>query len=186
VGDRRLLQRLAAGAGQAGACPLAAFDLRRHARAPDANAPRIDPAELVRIGGALRARDALSDQYQWTLLEGVNDGDEELDGIVRLLAGKYAVMNLIPWNSLPGTTLRDRRRSARPRWRATSTSAACSPSCAIRPDRTSMAVAVSCARAAVRAEHSGRQSELRNAGRNRLAAGQRRAGFPHRREVWIP
>jgi 23S rRNA (adenine2503-C2)-methyltransferase len=32
----------------------------------------------------------------------VNDGDDERDGIVRLLAGTYAVMNLIPYNAVAG------------------------------------------------------------------------------------
>jgi 23S rRNA (adenine2503-C2)-methyltransferase len=41
-------------------------------------------------------------QYQWTLLDGVNDGQDELDGIVALLKGKYAVLNMIPYNSNPG------------------------------------------------------------------------------------
>jgi 23S rRNA (adenine2503-C2)-methyltransferase len=41
-------------------------------------------------------------QYQWTLLDGINDGDEERDGILRLLAGKYAVMNFIPYNAVAG------------------------------------------------------------------------------------
>jgi 23S rRNA (adenine2503-C2)-methyltransferase len=52
-------------------------------------------------------------QYQWTLLEGINDGDDELDAIVRLLKGKYAVMNFIPFNE--GRGARDsavRRASA--------------------------------------------------------------------------
>ena len=49
-------------------------------------------------------------QYQWTLLAGVNDGDDEVDGIARLLAGKYAVMNLIPWNAVDGSSFR------RPPW----------------------------------------------------------------------
>ena len=39
-------------------------------------------------------------QYQWTLLEGVNDTQEEIEGIVRLLKGKYALMNMIPYNSV--------------------------------------------------------------------------------------
>ena len=39
-------------------------------------------------------------QYQWTLLKDINDSVEEMDGILRLLKGKYAVMNLIPYNSL--------------------------------------------------------------------------------------
>jgi 23S rRNA (adenine2503-C2)-methyltransferase len=41
-------------------------------------------------------------QYQWTLLQGVNDSDEELDRIAELLSGKYAVMNFIPYNVVPG------------------------------------------------------------------------------------
>lgn len=45
-------------------------------------------------------------QYQWTLLAGVNDSDAELAGIVRLLAGKYAVMNLIPYNDVEGSSFR--------------------------------------------------------------------------------
>ena len=36
----------------------------------------------------------------------MNDGDEELDGIVRLLGGKYAVMNLIPYNEVDGAGFR--------------------------------------------------------------------------------
>ena len=34
------------------------------------------------------------------LLKGINDSQEEMDGILRLLKGKYAIMNLIPYNSL--------------------------------------------------------------------------------------
>jgi 23S rRNA (adenine2503-C2)-methyltransferase len=49
-------------------------------------------------------------QYQWTLIEGVNDSAEELDGIVRLLKGKFALMNLIPYNSVPELPY------ARPSW----------------------------------------------------------------------
>ena len=37
-----------------------------------------------------------------TLLAGINDGDDELDGIVRLLAGKRAIMNMIPYNAVEG------------------------------------------------------------------------------------
>ena len=63
-------------------------------------APRIDPAELVASGERYARLTGYPIQYQWTLLEGVNDGDEEIEGIIRLLAGKYAVMNLIPYNSV--------------------------------------------------------------------------------------
>jgi 23S rRNA (adenine2503-C2)-methyltransferase len=49
-------------------------------------------------------------QYQWTLIEGVNDSDEEVEGIVRLLQGKYALMNMIPYNAVPDLPY------ARPGW----------------------------------------------------------------------
>lgn len=63
-------------------------------------APPIDPAELVEMGERYARTVGYPIQYQWTLLAGINDGQEELDGILRLLKGKYAVMNLIPYNSL--------------------------------------------------------------------------------------
>jgi 23S rRNA (adenine2503-C2)-methyltransferase len=65
-------------------------------------APDIAPAELVDLGEAYARRTGYPIQYQWTLLEGINDTDAELEGIARLLAGKYAVMNLIPYNSVEG------------------------------------------------------------------------------------
>ena len=39
-------------------------------------------------------------QYQWTLMKGVNDGEDELENIARLLQGKYALMNFIPVNAV--------------------------------------------------------------------------------------
>lgn len=63
-------------------------------------APRLDPAELVELGEEYARRTAYPIQYQWTLLEGINDSEEEMDGIVRLLTGKYAIMNLIPYNTI--------------------------------------------------------------------------------------
>jgi 23S rRNA (adenine2503-C2)-methyltransferase len=65
-------------------------------------APDLAPAELVDLGEAYARRTGYPIQYQWTLLEGINDTEAELDGIARLLAGKYAVMNLIPYNSVEG------------------------------------------------------------------------------------
>ncbi|HSG23984.1 MAG TPA: RNA methyltransferase [Azonexus sp.] len=63
-------------------------------------APRIDPAELVELGEQYARRTGYPIQYQWTLLDGINDSAEEMDGIVRLLTGKYAIMNLIPYNTI--------------------------------------------------------------------------------------
>jgi 23S rRNA (adenine2503-C2)-methyltransferase len=73
-------------------------------------APRLDPAELVGLGERYARATTYPIQYQWTLLEGVNDDDDEVEGIARLLAGKYAVMNLIPFNRVAGTGFR------RPSW----------------------------------------------------------------------
>ena len=73
-------------------------------------APRVNPEELVELGEAYARATGYPIQYQWTLMEGVNDSAEELEGIVRLLTGKYAVMNLIPFNPVDGLEFR------RPSW----------------------------------------------------------------------
>ena len=65
-------------------------------------APRIAPAELVELGEGYARATGYPIQYQWTLLDGINDSDEEIDGIVRLLRGKYALLNMIPYNSVDG------------------------------------------------------------------------------------
>ncbi|TCS74006.1 23S rRNA (adenine2503-C2)-methyltransferase [Sulfuritortus calidifontis] len=110
VGDRRVFERLPLGAVK----PALALSL--HSTNPDLRArllpkaPRIDPAELVELGERYARATGYPIQYQWTLLEGVNDSDEEVAGIVRLLAGKYALMNLIPYNSVSGLGFR------RPAW----------------------------------------------------------------------
>jgi len=65
-------------------------------------APKITPAELIEQGEIYARKVGYPIQYQWTLLKGVNDGQDELDEIVRLLRGKYSVLNLIPFNRLEG------------------------------------------------------------------------------------
>lgn len=37
-------------------------------------------------------------QYQWTLIKGLNDGEDEVNRLIELLSGKYAMMNFIPVN----------------------------------------------------------------------------------------
>jgi len=39
---------------------------------------------------------------QWTLLAGVNDGDDEVQALIALLRGRHAMLNLIPWNHVDG------------------------------------------------------------------------------------
>ena len=73
------------------------------------NAPRITPEELVELGERYARTTGYPIQYQWTLLDGINDSEAEMDGIVRLLSGKYALMNLIPYNT---TAALDYRRPA--------------------------------------------------------------------------
>ncbi len=102
VGDRRVFERLPHEAVK----PALALSLHttnaelRRRLLP--KAPDIAPDELVELGEAYARRTGYPIQYQWTLLEGINDTDAELEGITRLLSGKYAVMNLIPYNSTEG------------------------------------------------------------------------------------
>jgi 23S rRNA (adenine2503-C2)-methyltransferase len=65
-------------------------------------APKISPEELIERGEQYARSTGYPIQYQWTLLKGINDGDDELDAAVRLLKGKYGVLNVIPFNSLEG------------------------------------------------------------------------------------
>jgi len=58
------------------------------------------PEELVEAAEIYAQQTGYPIQYQWTLLEGVNDTQEEIEGIVRLLKGKYALMNMIPYNAV--------------------------------------------------------------------------------------
>ena len=106
VGDRRVFERLPLGPVRpALALSLhSTFAAKRERLLP--RAPRIDPAELVEAAERYARATHYPVQFQWTLLEGVNDGDDEIDGIARLLAGKYAVMNLIAWNAIDGMPYR--------------------------------------------------------------------------------
>jgi 23S rRNA (adenine2503-C2)-methyltransferase len=110
VGDMRVFERLPRGVVK----PALALSL--HSTQPELRArllpraPRMDPAELVEQGDRYARATGYPIQYQWTLLEGINDGEDELDGIVRLLAGKYAVMNMIPYNTVDDLPFR------RPSW----------------------------------------------------------------------
>ncbi|MGE5468817.1 MAG: RNA methyltransferase [Ignavibacteria bacterium] len=106
VGDRRVFERLPR-ASVKPALALSLHSTRAELRAQlMPHAPRIEPAELVELAEAYARATGYPIQYQWTLLEGVNDGDEELETLVRLLAGKYAVMNFIPYNEIDSAAFR--------------------------------------------------------------------------------
>jgi 23S rRNA (adenine2503-C2)-methyltransferase len=70
------------------------------------HAPRIPVEELVERAEEYARATAYPVQYQWTLIEGVNDSDAELARITQLLSGKYAVMNFIPFNEVDGLDYR--------------------------------------------------------------------------------
>ncbi|MDE2147725.1 MAG: RNA methyltransferase [Burkholderiales bacterium] len=113
VGDARAFESLHA-LGPGRVRPALALSLhstdpaRRAALLP--RAPRLSPAELVEQGDRYARASGYPLQVQWTLIEGVNDGDDEVEGIAALLAGRHALMNLIPYNDVPGLVLR------RPSW----------------------------------------------------------------------
>lgn len=100
VGDERVFERLPQGPVK----PALALSLHTTRAALRAKllprAPRISPDDLVELGERYARATGYPIQYQWTLLDGINDSDEELDGIVRLLKGKYAIMNMIPYNTV--------------------------------------------------------------------------------------
>ena len=102
VGDPRVFERLPQGPVK----PALALSLHstkdalRRELLP--RAPHMTPDELVDEGERYARATGYPIQYQWTLLDGINDGEDEIDGIVRLLKGKYALMNMIPYNANEG------------------------------------------------------------------------------------
>ncbi len=138
VGDRRLFERLLAQdagdcaapsspgvlpAGELTVKPALAISL--HSTDDDLrarllpNAPRIPVAELVELAERYARATHYPTQYQWTLIDGVNDGDDELARLAELLRGKYAVLNFIPFNAVDGLPYRrpaPERIAAMTRW----------------------------------------------------------------------
>ena len=110
VGDVRAFERLPLGSVK----PALALSLHStHAALREQllpRAPRLSPDELVERAEAYARATGYPVQVQWTLLEGINDGADEIDGIVRLLAGKYMLLNLIPYNRVDGLDFK------RPSW----------------------------------------------------------------------
>ena len=102
VGDARVFEQLPVGRVK----PALALSL--HSTHADLRArllpraPRIEPDELVACSLAYARATGYPLQLQWTLLDGINDGEDEIDGLVRLLAGQQAVLNLIPYNWVDG------------------------------------------------------------------------------------
>lgn len=110
VGDPRVFERLPQGRVKpalALSLHTTKTDLRRELLP---RAPHMAPQQLVDAAERYARATGYPIQYQWTLLEGVNDGEDELEGIVRLLAGRFGVLNMIPFNAVEGVDFR------RPSW----------------------------------------------------------------------
>ncbi|HYF58001.1 MAG TPA: RNA methyltransferase, partial [Burkholderiaceae bacterium] len=102
VGDERVFERLPRGPVR----PALALSLHTTKAALRAEllprAPRIDPERLASLADAYSRSTTYPVQVQWTLLAGVNDGDDEIEGLLRLFGGRNAIVNLIPWNRVDG------------------------------------------------------------------------------------
>jgi 23S rRNA (adenine2503-C2)-methyltransferase len=110
VGDERVFERLPQGPVRP-ALALSLHTTRADLRAELLpRAPRIAPADLVAAGDHYARATGYPLQVQWTLLDGVNDTDDEIDALERLLRGRYAVLNMIPYNTVPDLPFR------RPSW----------------------------------------------------------------------
>ena len=106
VGDERVFERLPQGRVK----PALALSLHTTKAALRAQllprAPQFDPAALVEAGERYARATGYPIQYQWTLIEGVNDGDDEVEALIALLKGRYAIMNMIPFNPVDGLGFR--------------------------------------------------------------------------------
>ncbi len=106
VGDLRVFERLPQGKVR----PALALSLHSTDAALRTqllpHAPQIPVKELVERAEVYARATSYPVQYQWTLIEGVNDSDAEVERIAQLLSGKYAVMNFIPFNEVDGLAYR--------------------------------------------------------------------------------
>ena len=106
VGDPRAFERLAKETVKpALALSLHTTDAALRARLL-LHAPQIAVEELMERAEVYARATHYPVQYQWTLIEGVNDSDGELERIVQLLSGKYAIVNFIPFNAVDGLNYR--------------------------------------------------------------------------------
>jgi 23S rRNA (adenine2503-C2)-methyltransferase len=102
VGDLRVFERLPLETVKpALALSLHTTDAALRARLLP-HAPQIAIEELVERAEVYARATGYPVQYQWTLIEGVNDSDVELKRIAQILSGKYAIMNFIPFNEADG------------------------------------------------------------------------------------
>jgi 23S rRNA (adenine2503-C2)-methyltransferase len=110
VGDPRLFDQLDARAGLLGQAhahvvkPALALSLhsaddgQRSQLLPRAS--QLGVKTLVERSDAYAKRVGYPVQYQWTLMEGVNDSDASIDAAAQLLQGRFGILNLIAYNAI--------------------------------------------------------------------------------------
>lgn len=106
VGDVKLLEALAAGPVRPGlAVSLHATDaeLRRHLLP---KAPDLAPETLVKMAIDYADLVKYPVQFEWTLLEGVNDAVDQIERLAGWLAGRRAMVNFIALNPIPDSPYR--------------------------------------------------------------------------------
>jgi 23S rRNA (adenine2503-C2)-methyltransferase len=102
IGDRRAFERLAQGRVKpALALSLHTTDAKLREQLLS-RAPKIAPEELIDLADRYARATTYPIQYQWTLIEGVNDSDVELERLAELMQGRYGVVNFIPYNEVEG------------------------------------------------------------------------------------
>lgn len=106
VGDERLFAALFASDVKPGlAVSLHTVDEAKRKRLlPKGTRMTVD--ELMDASGRYAAHSGYPVQYEWTLMEGVNDSNEEALQLADRLAGQYAMVNYIPVNDVPGSPWR--------------------------------------------------------------------------------
>jgi len=102
VGDERALRRLQASRVKP-ALALSLHTLNPRLRSTLLpHAPRHDPHDLLQQACEYAEATGYPLQLQWTLLAGVNDAPEDVETLAEQLRGRSAMVNLIPYNRVPG------------------------------------------------------------------------------------
>ncbi len=65
-------------------------------------APEVPIEELIDAADRYARAITWPVQYQWTLLRGVNDSEEEFDRLITLLKDRHGMVNIIPYNPSEG------------------------------------------------------------------------------------
>jgi 23S rRNA (adenine2503-C2)-methyltransferase len=102
VGSRNAFARL--GAAEVRPCLALSLhstdDDKRRTLLP--RAPREPVAELIAGADDYGRAMGMPVQFEWTLLAGINDGDDELERLAAAMAGRRGYVNFIPWNPVDG------------------------------------------------------------------------------------